>query len=137
MGSQLRAVTSELGLIKVSNANIRAATTVTTSFPSWNRSMLTEIDLCRACSCHKILRMEALGQVMKDDIGSVTPKVQKRLLKLFAQVTGGRGGGSRHARFSRRHRVRRPGVLAPGWVVWAACWAEHQQIGCYLGAGRG
>jgi hypothetical protein len=48
MGSQLRAVTSELGLIKVSNANIRAATTVTTSLPSWNRSMLTEIDLCRA-----------------------------------------------------------------------------------------
>jgi hypothetical protein len=33
------------------------------AFPSWNRSILTEIYLCHACSCHEILRMEMPGQV--------------------------------------------------------------------------
>jgi hypothetical protein len=31
-------------------------------FPSWNRSILTEIYLCHACSCQEILRMEMAGQ---------------------------------------------------------------------------
>jgi hypothetical protein len=30
--------------------------------PSWNRSALTEIYLCHACVCHKILRAETAGQ---------------------------------------------------------------------------
>jgi hypothetical protein len=29
---------------------------------SWNRSILTEISLCHACSCHEMLRAETAGQ---------------------------------------------------------------------------
>jgi galactose mutarotase-like enzyme len=36
---------------------------VSRPFPSWNRSMLTEICLCHACSCPEILRTETGGQV--------------------------------------------------------------------------
>jgi hypothetical protein len=37
---------------------------VSRPFPSWNRSILTEIDLCHACSCQGeiILRTETAGQ---------------------------------------------------------------------------
>jgi hypothetical protein len=31
-------------------------------FPSWNRSTLTEIYLCHACSCQEVLRTETAGQ---------------------------------------------------------------------------
>eukprot|EP01047_Picozoa_sp_COSAG01_P044548 COSAG01_NODE_4039_length_5406_cov_1.715980_1_plen_141_part_10 len=31
-------------------------------FPSWKRSILTEIYLCHACSCQEILRTETAGQ---------------------------------------------------------------------------
>ena len=37
-------------------------TKVRRAFPSWNRSILTEIYLCPACSCHERLRMETPGQ---------------------------------------------------------------------------
>jgi clusterin-associated protein 1 len=36
---------------------------VSRPFPSWNRSILTEIYLCHACSCQEILRAETAGQV--------------------------------------------------------------------------
>jgi hypothetical protein len=39
------------------------ATLVSRPFPSWNRSILTEIYLCHACSCQEILRTETAGQV--------------------------------------------------------------------------
>jgi hypothetical protein len=35
---------------------------VSRPFPSWNRSILTDIYLCDACSCQKILRTETAGQ---------------------------------------------------------------------------
>jgi hypothetical protein len=35
---------------------------VSRPFPFWNRSILTEIYLCHACSCQEILRMETAGQ---------------------------------------------------------------------------
>jgi hypothetical protein len=35
---------------------------VSRPFPSWNRSILTEIYLCHACSCQEILRAETAGQ---------------------------------------------------------------------------
>jgi hypothetical protein len=35
---------------------------VSRPFPSWNRSILTEIYLCHACSCHEILRTATAGQ---------------------------------------------------------------------------
>jgi hypothetical protein len=37
---------------------------VSRPFPSWNRSMLTEICLCHACSCPEILRTETAGQAL-------------------------------------------------------------------------
>eukprot|EP01047_Picozoa_sp_COSAG01_P070291 COSAG01_NODE_10611_length_2122_cov_4.310924_2_plen_83_part_00 len=36
-------------------------------FPSWSRSMLTEIYLCHACTCHAILRAETAGQALAID----------------------------------------------------------------------
>jgi hypothetical protein len=33
------------------------------AFPSWSRSIVTEIYLCRTCSCHEILRTETRRQV--------------------------------------------------------------------------
>jgi hypothetical protein len=39
---------------------------VSRPFPSWNRSILTEIYLCHACSCHEILRTETAGQGPSD-----------------------------------------------------------------------
>eukprot|EP01047_Picozoa_sp_COSAG01_P032831 COSAG01_NODE_2388_length_7779_cov_127.916384_13_plen_183_part_00 len=38
------------------------ARAVSRPFPSWNRSILTEIFLCHACSCQEILRTETAGQ---------------------------------------------------------------------------
>jgi hypothetical protein len=35
---------------------------VSRPFPSWNRSILTEIHLCHACSCQEILRVETARQ---------------------------------------------------------------------------
>jgi hypothetical protein len=35
------------------------------AFPSWKRSILAEIYLCHACSCHEILRMATPGQVFR------------------------------------------------------------------------
>jgi hypothetical protein len=37
---------------------------VSRPFPSWNRSILTEISLCHACSCEEMLRTETAGQVI-------------------------------------------------------------------------
>jgi hypothetical protein len=39
---------------------------VSRPFPSWNRSILTEIYLCHACSCQEILRTETGGQGPSD-----------------------------------------------------------------------
>eukprot|EP01047_Picozoa_sp_COSAG01_P069796 COSAG01_NODE_10420_length_2170_cov_4.053114_1_plen_409_part_00 len=36
------------------------------AFPSWRRSILTDIYLCRTCSCQEILRMETPGQALHD-----------------------------------------------------------------------
>jgi SNF2 family DNA or RNA helicase len=35
---------------------------VSRPFPSWNRSILTEIYLCHACSCQETLKTETAGQ---------------------------------------------------------------------------
>jgi hypothetical protein len=40
---------------------------VSRAFASWNRSILTEISLCHACSCHQILRAETAGQKPADE----------------------------------------------------------------------
>eukprot|EP01047_Picozoa_sp_COSAG01_P035872 COSAG01_NODE_2774_length_7098_cov_13.905571_8_plen_271_part_00 len=42
---------------------IVAVCPVSRPFPSWDRSTLTEIYLCHACSCQEILRTETAGQV--------------------------------------------------------------------------
>jgi hypothetical protein len=45
-----------------STAVLRSACYVSRPFPSWSRSILTEISLCHACSCQEILRTETAGQ---------------------------------------------------------------------------
>jgi hypothetical protein len=42
--------------------SVHGAVSVSRPFPSWNRSILTEIYLCHACSCQEILRTETAGQ---------------------------------------------------------------------------
>jgi hypothetical protein len=41
---------------------LHRAKAVSRPFPSWNRSILTEIYLFHACSCQEILRTETAGQ---------------------------------------------------------------------------
>ena len=58
---------------------------VSRPFPSWNRSILTEIYLCHACSCQEILRTETAGQVIIMGVGALlgaAPQLQP------ADVTG-------------------------------------------------
>jgi hypothetical protein len=43
-------------------AAVTAIYVVSRPFPSWNRSILTEIYLCHACSGQEILRTETAGQ---------------------------------------------------------------------------
>jgi hypothetical protein len=43
-------------------AEIHYPEDVSRPFPSWNRSILTEIYRCHACSCHEILRTDTAGQ---------------------------------------------------------------------------
>eukprot|EP01049_Picozoa_sp_SAG25_P013352 SAG25_NODE_2044_length_2002_cov_2.596427_2_plen_80_part_00 len=40
---------------------------VSRPFPSWNRSILTEISLRHACSCQEMLRTETAAQVIGAD----------------------------------------------------------------------
>jgi hypothetical protein len=47
-----------------------SAATVSRPIPSWNRSILTEISLCHACSCQERLRVETARQVEDDGWGS-------------------------------------------------------------------
>jgi hypothetical protein len=42
-------------------------------FPSWNRSILTEISLCHTCSCQEILRTETAGQALEDELALAPP----------------------------------------------------------------
>jgi hypothetical protein len=55
-------------LAQCSNCNASSAcwtvghSTVSRPFPSWNRSILTEMYLCHACSCQEILRTEMAWQ---------------------------------------------------------------------------
>jgi hypothetical protein len=51
---------------------------VSRTLPSWNRSMLTEIYLCHACSsCHEMLRTETPGQGECAARQWTLPKVQR------------------------------------------------------------
>jgi hypothetical protein len=49
---------------------ITIALAVSRPFPSWNRSILTEIYLCHACSCREILRTETAWQANPEFPGS-------------------------------------------------------------------
>eukprot|EP01047_Picozoa_sp_COSAG01_P005143 COSAG01_NODE_173_length_23099_cov_37.564783_15_plen_108_part_00 len=62
---------------------------VSRPFPSWNRSILTEIYLCHACSCQEMLRTETAGQV----ITGVGPQPAQRGAQTFLFGAGGNQGG--------------------------------------------
>jgi hypothetical protein len=49
------------------------AAAVSRPFPSSNRSMLAEIYLCHACSCHEILRAGTAGQAAAPTLGGDAP----------------------------------------------------------------
>eukprot|EP01047_Picozoa_sp_COSAG01_P026345 COSAG01_NODE_1694_length_9467_cov_4.976196_10_plen_339_part_00 len=74
-GAVLDALRQLLGRLclaaQMSGAQIGAALApgiVSRPFPSWNRSILTEIYLCHACSCQEILRAETAGQVRRSSL---------------------------------------------------------------------
>eukprot|EP01047_Picozoa_sp_COSAG01_P071459 COSAG01_NODE_11096_length_2009_cov_4.966492_1_plen_130_part_00 len=53
---------ARVGVMADTLGRVLAHCAVSRAFPSWNRSVLTEIYLCHACSRHEILRVETLGQ---------------------------------------------------------------------------
>jgi hypothetical protein len=53
----------------------RVLVAVRQAFPSWMRSIWTEIYLCRTCSCHEILRAETPGQVGRDEVRALREEV--------------------------------------------------------------
>eukprot|EP01047_Picozoa_sp_COSAG01_P056202 COSAG01_NODE_6345_length_3723_cov_13.346302_2_plen_194_part_00 len=63
---------------------------VSRPFPSWNRSISTEIDLCHACSCHEILRTEAARQGGTTSSGGAEPS--RSGSGRSAGAVGGAGG---------------------------------------------
>eukprot|EP01047_Picozoa_sp_COSAG01_P022098 COSAG01_NODE_1303_length_10815_cov_14.897938_2_plen_356_part_00 len=63
--------------------------TVGRPFPSWNRSILTEISLCHACSCQEALRTETAGQA--GEAGSAAQLQWHRRLLGYAAYCGGAG----------------------------------------------
>ena len=71
---------------------------VSRPFPSWNRSILTEIYLCHACSCQEILRTETAGTG-----GLPHPALVPHQPHLRA------GGGAAHPRLQALGRVVPPG----------------------------
>jgi hypothetical protein len=84
-------------------------------FPSWHRSMLTEIYLCHACSCHEILRRDTAGQAQRGDgalRGGGGPRPGAAGLGLRHRRGGGaadRDGARARARGGARLRLARLG----------------------------
>eukprot|EP01047_Picozoa_sp_COSAG01_P071610 COSAG01_NODE_11162_length_1992_cov_1.972002_2_plen_100_part_00 len=62
---------------------IVAGSVVSRPFPSWDRSILTEIYLCHACSCQEIFRTETAGQVVSSSPVSTVGVI------ILAQVING------------------------------------------------
>jgi hypothetical protein len=58
----LLSVRDELFECQAVNSQLRVSLAVSRPFSSWNRSILTEIYLCHACSCQEILRTKTAGQ---------------------------------------------------------------------------
>jgi hypothetical protein len=58
----LRSGPPAFAFIEFAEAEGASRAIVSRPFPSWNRSILTEIYLCHACSCQEIFRTETAGQ---------------------------------------------------------------------------
>jgi tRNA 2-thiocytidine biosynthesis protein TtcA len=74
---------------------------VSRAFPSWNRSILAEIDLCHACSCHEISRTETPRQVM-----SAFNNGKLRTMKAHYQIEAGDLRVIRPLAYVREHMTR-------------------------------
>jgi hypothetical protein len=67
---------------------------VSRPFPSWNRSMLTEIYLCHACFYQEILRTETPGQEDSKRLQVAAESALERTMTLRASTPGSSTGGS-------------------------------------------
>jgi hypothetical protein len=61
-------------------------------FPSWNRSILTEIYLCHACSCPEVLRTETAGQVSEGQVPSPQLGIEQQQRQRQQRGGGGADG---------------------------------------------
>jgi hypothetical protein len=80
---------------------------VSREFPPWDRSILTEIYLCQACSYQEILRMDTPGQVQILDRGDGSGVFVGVVGKRFDPTQGGplgRKGGEEASEFHDKHR---------------------------------
>jgi hypothetical protein len=97
---------------------------VSRPFPSWNRSILTEIYLCHACSCQEILKTETAGQATRFPAAQFGGPVERsntaRLQKIVAAFAGlGAVVEDVAAASASRHQSRnRKGINSIGWRIW-------------------
>eukprot|EP01047_Picozoa_sp_COSAG01_P064172 COSAG01_NODE_8446_length_2783_cov_2.245902_3_plen_319_part_01 len=61
---------------------------VSRPFPFWNRSILTEIYLCHACSCQEILRTETAGQEFQVQHRALRTEHKWRWAQLATRMSG-------------------------------------------------
>jgi hypothetical protein len=78
----LLSVRDELFECQAVNSQLRVSLAVSRPFSSWNRSILTEIYLCHACSCQEILRTKTAGQAL-----SGKRKLKQAAVQLMAAHT--------------------------------------------------
>jgi MFS family permease len=101
-------------LRRLGNRRSGEVAAVSRAFPSWNRSILTEICLCPACSCQEILRVETpwTGGAQRGDLrlGQHLPPFQQPCLWVDALPRGVHAGAvswSQHV--GEHHQVLDPG----------------------------
>jgi phage-related tail protein len=78
-------------------------------FPSWNRSILTEIYLCHVCSCQEILRVETARQAGQLGVAGALHTQTERLLK------------DARAQVSPQHHTNPSWHVGPGLCLWWLC----------------
>jgi hypothetical protein len=95
---------------------------VSRPFPSWNRSISTEIYLCHACSYHDILRTDTAGQDLWDtDAPAITLSNRSRDEGIYEE----RLFAERLGELLERYAKSAPAPAAPLFLVYAARIAHY------------
>jgi hypothetical protein len=95
-------------------------------FPSWRRSILTEIYPCHTCSCQEILRMETPGQALHDHQATrVQSTEQRRRERAERRAQRAAWQEEQEARCRRNQRRRRRRQRA-AVVVLQRAWRRHR-----------